>query len=280
VTSSVVTVVDSPPVFDQDLGDRSDPEGATVSLSAAASDDDGDVLTYAASGLPGGLSIDGSTGLISGTVAAGAAAGSPYAVAVTVRDGAAVDATDTFTWTIATGSSGQVLDLPIAAQADDAEESSSGAVDLNSSDIELVTDGGDVQTVGLRFTGVSLARGTTITNAYVQFQTDEVDTGPANLTVRGQAADNAATFTNATNDVSSRTRTIASVAWAPPDWTVVGARGAAQRTPNLAPVVQQIVNRSGWTSGNSLALIITGTGQRTAEAFRTVPAVLHIETSG
>ncbi|HSJ44306.1 MAG TPA: hypothetical protein VK923_06460, partial [Euzebyales bacterium] len=58
-----------------------------------------------------------------------------------------------------------------------------------------------------------------------------------------------------------------------------GARGAGQRTPNLAAVVQEVVNRSGWTSGNNLALIITGTGRRTAEAFQTAPAVLHIETT-
>ena len=41
-------------------------------------------LTYAASGLPAGLSIDPATGLISGTIALSAASGSPYAVTVTV----------------------------------------------------------------------------------------------------------------------------------------------------------------------------------------------------
>jgi hypothetical protein len=176
--------------------------------------------------------------------------------------------------------SGEVLDIPIAGPSDDAEESSSGSVDLSSSDIELVTDKSDVQTVGLRFAGVSLARGATVTNAYVQFQTDEVDTGAVDLTVRGQAADDAATFTSASGDVSSRARTVASVGWSPPAWTVVGARGVDQRTPDLASVVQEIVNRSGWVSGNDLALIITGTGVRTAEAFQNGPAVLHIETSG
>ena len=40
------------------------------------------------------------TGLISGTIAFNAAAGSPYSVSVTVRDGPAVDATDSFTWTV------------------------------------------------------------------------------------------------------------------------------------------------------------------------------------
>jgi hypothetical protein len=31
--------------------------------------------------------------------------------------------------------------------------------------------------------------------------------------------------------------------------------------------VQEVITRSGWTSGNSLAFILTGTGHRTADAF-------------
>src|SRR6185369_4176744 len=83
-----------------DLPDRTDAEGALISLSASATDPNGDTLTYAATGLPGGLSIDSATGLISGTIDLAAAAGSPYAVSITVRDGPSVDATDTFSWTV------------------------------------------------------------------------------------------------------------------------------------------------------------------------------------
>ncbi len=45
-------------------------------------------------------------------------------------------------------------------------------------------------------------------------------------------------------------------------------------------MIQEIVTRPGWASGNSLAIIITGTGHRTAEAYDGVPArapLLHIE---
>jgi hypothetical protein len=100
VTSPHVTVANSPPDFNQDLGNRTDTEGDAVSLSAGANDPDGDALTYAASGLPAGLSINTSTGLITGTIAAGAATSSPYNVSVTVREGADPDVTDTFIWTV------------------------------------------------------------------------------------------------------------------------------------------------------------------------------------
>jgi hypothetical protein len=45
-------------------------------------------------------------------------------------------------------------------------------------------------------------------------------------------------------------------------------------------VIQEIVNRSGWASGNSLVLIVTGTGKRTAESYngdQAGAALLHVE---
>ncbi len=48
-------------------------------------------LTYSANGLPSGLSINASTGVISGTPASGTNAGSPHTVTVTVTDGTLSD---------------------------------------------------------------------------------------------------------------------------------------------------------------------------------------------
>ncbi len=58
-----------------------------VSLQVFGSDPDvGDILTYSATGLPDGLSIDNASGLIAGTIATGADTSSPYAVLATVTD--------------------------------------------------------------------------------------------------------------------------------------------------------------------------------------------------
>jgi hypothetical protein len=78
-------------------GDQTSAEGATVTSSITASDPDGDTLTYSATGLPTGLAIDSTTGLISGTVAFGASPAN--SVVVTVSDGALTDAAS-FTWTV------------------------------------------------------------------------------------------------------------------------------------------------------------------------------------
>ena len=101
----------------------------------------------------------------------------------------------------------------------------------------------------------------------MQFRVDEVSTGATSLTIAGQAADNAATFTTVSSNVSSRLRTAATVGWIPASWPTVNLAGPNQRTPDLSAVIQQIVGRPGWVSGNALALVITGTGRRTADAF-------------
>ena len=90
------------PTFNQDRGAQDNVETDVVSVDAGATDPDGDPLTYEAQNLPPGLAIDVGTGMITGTIAYSAAAGSPYSVSLTVRDGLTVDATDTFTWTVGT----------------------------------------------------------------------------------------------------------------------------------------------------------------------------------
>lgn len=156
----------------------------------------------------------------------------------------------------------------VAASADDVEERVlDGHVSLGSSDLELVTDGTAVQTVGMRFTGVSVPHGASILSASLQFKVDEASTAATSLTLQAEAADNAAPFTNATHGVSGRARTTASVVWSPPGWPTVGAQGADQRSPNLAGVIQQVVDRPGWVSGNSLVLVVTGSGKRVAKSF-------------
>jgi hypothetical protein len=114
----------------------------------------------------------------------------------------------------------------------------------------------------------------------VQFKVDEVTTGATDLIIQGEAVNNAATFTSSTHNVSARRRTTVEVRWVPPVWTRVSDAGVAQRTPDIAPVIQEIVNRLGWKAGNALVLIITGSGTRTAESYegdRSGAPLLHVE---
>jgi hypothetical protein len=172
------------------------------------------------------------------------------------------------------------LNIRVSTGVDDGEEDESDNVDLSSSDLELVEDG-DLQTVGIRFRNVSVPRNATILAAWIQFQVDESSTEATQVTLRGQLSPNAGIFTEADGNISSRTRTSASRVWNPiPTWPTVGAAGTAQRTPDISNIISEIVNQGTWNAGNSLAIIITGTGHRVAEAYDGLPAaapLLHIQ---
>ncbi|MFC4646295.1 M4 family metallopeptidase [Streptomyces sp. NPDC002920] len=82
-------------------GSQSTTVGTAVSLQVSASSTNSGTLTYAASGLPTGLSIS-STGLISGTPTT---AGS-YSTTVTVTDSTGATGTASFTWTVSSTGGG------------------------------------------------------------------------------------------------------------------------------------------------------------------------------
>ncbi len=174
-----------------------------------------------------------------------------------------------------------ILDVPISASRDDAEESiSTGNVKPGSSDLEFGDQGRKNQLVGMRFNNLNIPQGATITNASIQFKADETNSGTTTLMIEGQATDNALTFTRANDNISSRERTNAIIDWTPGPWTMVGEAGSDQQTPDIASVIQEIVNRPGWSNGNSLAVIISGSGRRAAESFNGDAAggpLLHVE---
>ena len=201
-----------------------------------------------------------------------------YVLKLTADD-SELQGNDDLTVTVNAGST-VVLNIPITASTDDAEEAASGSVNRVNGDLELALDA-TPQTVGLRFQSVSVPQGAAILSAYVQFRADEKSSTVAALTIEGQAADAAPTFTGAAFGISSRPRTAADATWSPDPWTLIGESGPKQRTTDLSSVLQEIVDRAGW-NGGALVLIVTsnGAGKRTAESFNagaSLAPVLHVE---
>ena len=91
-----VTVPANNPPSITNPGNQVNTVNDTVSLTISASDPDNDPLTFSATGLPNGLSINNSTGEI-GTVVS---AVGTFAVEITVDDGNGGSDSVTFTWTV------------------------------------------------------------------------------------------------------------------------------------------------------------------------------------
>jgi trimeric autotransporter adhesin len=177
-------------------------------------------------------------------------------------------------YTIQTGGGTTTARFKVLASSDDAEETTgTGTVSLSSSDLEL---GGydyssnTAQITGIRFPNVILPTGATITNAYIQFSVDELypnTPSTADITIKAQRG-NAATYTAANNNISSRTYTTAQTTWATPAWTVLDQRLVAQQTPDIKTLINEAI-QTGWVSGNALAFSFTApiAGHATAWAF-------------
>jgi subtilase family serine protease len=104
VTGNTVTVTNP--------GNQSTTTGSAVSLTIHATDSaSGQTLTYSATGLPTGLSINSSTGVISGT----ASTAGTFNVTVTATDTTGAHGSASFTWTVGTSggcTSSQLLGNP------------------------------------------------------------------------------------------------------------------------------------------------------------------------
>lgn len=276
------TIIVSPPTDDPPIARLSVAQVATPPLSVRADaslSTDVDVTPIASYTFDfGDLTPDVTTAAPTAIATHSYATAGTYTISVRVTDTAGqVSAPASVSIAVATGFQSTV-EQRVAAASDDAEEPAGSTVSLSSSDLELIQDSA-AQTVGIRWTGLAIPAGATITAAYVQFKADESQSEATNLVIRGQAADNATTFATAAGNISTRARTTAAASWAPVPWTA-GEVGANQRTPDLSAVVQEVVSRSGWASGNALALIFTGSGHRTAVAYdgsAAVAPLLHVE---
>ena len=150
---------------------------------------------------------------------------------------------------------------------DDCEESvgplgPAGDVTCSSTDLELhaenIVESDDNDLIGMRWTNVLVPNGATIINATIQFHVDSTDPDePIIVRLKGHDHDNSPEFTSANFEISSRTNTTAFVDWDIPDWENTSDEGPAQLTPNLATIVQEIVDRPGWVEGNAMMIKTT-----------------------
>jgi hypothetical protein len=237
----------------------------TATLDGTASTDDGGTanLTYAWSQISGS-SVNGIPSTSATTQITLTQFGS-YTFRLTVTDANSASDFDDVVVTASDPNASVRFETAIAVGDNDAEEKPTGRLTLTNGDLDMVLDSTTNLIVGLRFTGVNIPEGATITNAYIQFRADESQDGATNLTIHGHDIAHAPTFSAIKFDISNRPKTTAMVDWAPVAWTVNQA-GVDQQTPNLAAIITELTaTGSGWVSGNAMVFIINGSGKRTAD---------------
>ncbi len=174
-------------------------------------------------------------------------------------------ATVTRTPTITATSSGGGTQVArqIAASADDVNEDGASYVDNSST----VWFGNATSTTasytGLRFTSLTIPQGATITSAKLQVYVPGTSWNQLDFSYAAENAGNSAAFTSA-NRPSQRTLTTQTVAhssdvnWPANTWIDLD---------EISSVVQPVIGRADWASGNALSIILRGTGTAYARKF-------------
>lgn len=144
---------------------------------------------------------------------------------------------------------------------------------------------GDYMGSGLRFTNVTVEQGITIQSAGLRFTASQDSTLDTAMTrLWGEDVGNSVTFVNA-SDYNNRNRTSASVQWVIQEkWWKEWWYSSAE----LKTVVQEIVDRGDWSSGNNMTFFWEDDGSasgryRVAYSYDNAPAkvaMLHITIGG
>ncbi len=119
------------------------------------------------------------------------------------------------------------------------------------------TNGQDI-TSGFRFTNVTIPRHSKILNAYLEFTVDGHYSNGLTVSLFGEATGNAQTFDDVSGPVN-RPLTDHFTTWSilsTDPWYA----GQRRQTPDLSPVIQEVVDRADWDNGNALAIITANIG--------------------
>lgn len=161
-----------------------------------------------------------------------------------------ISATSTVTASIRTPNDPITVTVSIAAGTDDGDITSGPT--FNNTRIDVRGFGFSENTF-LRFTGVAVPQGATITAATITFKdTGSGISGTCAAFIQASDVDDGVMPTNTTTAASiAAAVTTASAAWTLP----ARSAGATQTTPDVAAVVQEVVDRAGWASGNAIVFV-------------------------
>ncbi len=153
--------------------------------------------------------------------------------------------------------------VTFAASSDDAEQENNEIDALFDDDIDAGWEGAaedqNTLTAGMRFQNIHVPQGAVIDSAFIEVYSHEAKAKSdiAKLTITADNTDNAETF-NEKDLITARPKTKASLLWTVDvEWGL----WTKHRTPDISTIVQEVVDRNGWKSGNAMAFIFAGENQ-------------------
>lgn len=118
---------------------------------------------------------------------------------------------------------------------------------------------GGIKNLSMRFTGVTIPQGATITSATISL-TDNTSGHAAvmHFKITGVDEDNTAEFTTSPIATArTRTHTTAVVDWDP---SFTSSSGTERASADISTIIQEIVDRGGWSSGNAIGIYLYDDG--------------------
>jgi hypothetical protein len=116
-----------------------------------------------------------------------------------------------------------------------------------------IGEGAGSCTASFRFTNIAVPKDATIDAAYMTFRASGDESNVVcNTYIRGESSDNAATFSTEV-DWAARSYYTDGTTW---DGIAAWSHWTEYNTPSIASIIQLIVNRAGWASGNAMAFSI------------------------
>ena len=164
---------------------------------------------------------------------------------------------------VSTAGLGQTLQRDISVSGDDAVQVGSNNVVTNQPLIKVHDNSLGLHSARFRFTDIAVPQGSSITNAYIQFESGRDDFNDAEFRTYAEGTDNAP----AVKDNHSAGSFYTGPIWDVNDDWRTGDRGSNQRL-DVTELTQSVINRGGWSEGNAIALYVDDKeGKRTFITF-------------
>jgi len=164
-----------------------------------------------------------------------------------------------------------IINKPVTASYDDAEEEGNGDMSRTSYDLDLRSYNNDItKHVGMRFRDMKIAKNAEVLEARLELHMrDDDEPGSVTMTIKAQNEGDTNQFGSNDDNISTRPTT-GSISWTIPD----SEDGEIIVSPDISSLIQSVVNRSDWVADNAITLIMSyssGAGHKEITTYNADP---------